>query len=111
MLRRLQQYIRIDITIERSISVIFRRVNKASLAGKVRFGHLSELHRSKHSRSWDQALQSSEEGCPVFSGAESNLVDQEWDQEVGECEERRMERKGAPGLWGALQALLSVWSI
>ena len=113
MLRRLQQYIRIDITIERSISVIFRRVNKASLAGKVRFGQLSELHRSK-----GKAFQIMGPGAtkfrgrmPVFSGAESNLVDQEWDQEVGECEERRMERKGAPGLWRALQALLSVWSI
>jgi len=67
--------------------------------------------RGKRSRSWDQVLQSPEEGCPVFSGAESNLVDQEWDPEVGVCEERRMERKGAPGLWRALQALLSVWSI
>ena len=47
MLRRLQQYIRIEITIERSISVIFRRVNKASLTGKVRSGQLTELHRSK----------------------------------------------------------------
>lgn len=47
MLRRLQQYIRIEITIERSVSVIFRRGNKASLTGKVRFGQLSELRRSK----------------------------------------------------------------
>lgn len=47
MLRRLQQYIRIEITIERSVSVIFRRVNKASLTGKVGFGQLTELHRSK----------------------------------------------------------------